>query len=190
MATRIFQVDAFTSSPFSGNPAAVCLLPEPKPASWMQNVGAEMNLSETAFIWPLEDGYSLLGIDPVYCAKFGPEKYLVIVADEQIVRSMEPDFAALRQIQARAVCVTSRAASDEVDFVSRYFAPWIGIDEDPVTGSSHTCLTPYWAAELGKENMVAYQASPRGGLLRVSPNGDRVIIRGEAVTVLAGELFS
>ncbi len=263
MTTRIYQVDAFTDSPFSGNPAAVCLLDQPQPAQWMQQVGMEMNLSETAFLWPLDDGNSLrwftpaaevdicghatlaaahilwqtgqlapertavfytksgkltaaldqgwiemdfpatpaipsqlpaelesnLGITPLYTGQFAPGKFLVVVDNEQTVSDIQPDFSAMRIVDARAVCVTSRADDSDIDFVSRYFAPWIGIDEDPVTGSAHACLAPYWSEVLKKDWLNARQVSSRGGTLRVRPAGERVLIKGQAVTVLQGELL-
>ena len=263
MNPKIFQVDAFTNTPFAGNPAAVCLLSKSAPAEWMQQVGAEMNLSETAFLWPLEDGYSLrwftpttevdlcghatlasahilwqtgvlkakktavfrtksgrltasldgdwieldfpaappqpallpdgiqelLNVDPLYVGEFGPGKYLIVVANEQIVRDLQPDFNALALFPARSICVTAIADSWDLHFVSRFFAPWVGINEDPVTGSAHCCLAPYWSAELGQKNLDAYQASARGGLLKLQNVGDRVLIRGQAVTVLKGKLL-
>lgn len=271
MPIELFQVDAFSSRPFAGNPAAVCLLQEAREAEWMQAVAAEMNLSETAFLLPQEDGYSLrwftpgaevnlcghatlasahvlyeterlqpdavtsfytrsgllqasldqdwiemdfpalpprpvdappellaaLGLAdaPLYSG-FDGEDYLVVVAGEEIVRALEPDYVALLAIESRGVSVTSRAAKDAItsradfDFVSRFFAPWVGVNEDPVTGSAHCCLGPYWAEQLGKETLLAYQASPRGGILQVRPSGDRVSLRGQAVTVFAGQLLA
>jgi PhzF family phenazine biosynthesis protein len=115
--------------------------------------------------------------------------FLVEVAAEAVVRGLRPDFARLRRLDARGVIVTSRSAGGEFDFVSRFFAPAVGIDEDPVTGSAHCALTPYWAAKLGKQEMTAYQASARGGVLRLRLAGDRVRIAGRAVTVLRGELL-
>ena len=262
MSLKIYQVDAFTGEPFAGNPAAVCLLPEPQSAGWMQQVAKEMNLSETAFLWPQEDGYSLrwftpatevklcghatlasayvlwesghldrsqearfqtlsglitavlfedgiemdfpaqppesakaptellaaLGIVATDAGQVG-EKRLIVVESEKIVRKMEPDFATLRHLQGRGVMVTSRSESTDFDFVSRYFAPWVGIDEDPVTGSAHCVLGPYWAEKLGKQTLRAFQASARGGVLEVRPVGNRVYLRGQAVLVLAGELL-
>jgi PhzF family phenazine biosynthesis protein len=257
---KLFQIDAFTSEAFRGNPAAVCLLDRERDASWMQDVAAEMNLSETAFLLRGDDGYSLrwftpaievalcghatlasahalweehglasarfhtksglltaersgdlieldfpatleeradapegllesLGIDaPVYVGK-NKFDYLVEVASEDLVRKLDPDHAQLRRIPVRGVIVTSRAAMEGTDFVSRFFAPGSGIDEDPVTGSAHCCLTPYWSAKLGKEAMTAYQASPRGGFVYVQLAGDRVKLRGHAVTVFRGELL-
>jgi PhzF family phenazine biosynthesis protein len=261
---RLLQIDAFTSEAFRGNPAAVCLLPAERDADWMQNVAAEMNLSETAFLLPREDGYGLrwftpavevalcghatlasahalweegllgpdatarfhtksglltaarngdwieldfpatleeraeppegllesLGVsEPVYVGK-NKFDYLVEVASEEIVRALDPDHARLRRIPVRGVIVTSRSAEPGIDFVSRFFAPGSGVDEDPVTGSAHCSLTPYWASRLGKEEMVAYQASQRGGIVRVRLAGDRVKLGGRAVTVLRGELVA
>jgi PhzF family phenazine biosynthesis protein len=257
---KLFQIDAFTSEAFRGNPAAVCLLDRERDASWMQDVAAEMNLSETAFLLSMNDGYSLrwftpavevalcghatlasahalweehglagarfhtksglltaerngdlieldfpatreeradapegllesLGIDaPLYVGK-NKFDYLVEVASEDIVRKLDPDHAQLRRIPVRGVIVTSRATMEGADFVSRFFAPGSGVDEDPVTGSAHCCLTPYWSAKLGKNVMTAYQASQRGGFVYVQLAGDRVKLRGRAVTVFRGELL-
>lgn len=255
---RLLQVDAFTSQAFRGNPAAVCLLDRERDERWMQDVAAEMNLSETAFLLRREDDdYSLRWFTPAvevalcghatlasahalyeehglesvrFHTKSGiltaertgnaieldfpatPEEradapeglleslaiaqpvyvgrnrfdYLVEVASEDEVRALDPDHAQLRRIPVRGVIVTSR--SREFDFVSRFFAPGSGIDEDPVTGSAHCCLTPYWSPKLGKDAMTAFQASKRGGVVRVRLAGDRVKLGGEAVTVLRGEL--
>jgi len=95
----------------------------------------------------------------------------------------------LAQVTARGVMVTSRASSPSYDFVSRFFAPRVGVNEDPVTGSAHCCLAPYWSKQLHKNEMVAYQASARGGVLRVRINDDRVKIAGQAVTIMRGELL-
>ena len=114
--------------------------------------------------------------------------YLIEVESEEIVRSITPNFSALANIEARGVIVTSRAASSDYDFVSRFFGPRIGINEDPVTGSAHCCLAPYWQEKLGKDEMVGYQASARGGVVRVRVVGERVILGGQAVTVMRGEL--
>ncbi len=262
---RLLHIDAFSDRPFRGNPAAVCLLEGERDAAWMQSVAAEMNLSETAFLLPREDGWSLRWftptvevdlcghatlasahalwsesmLDPSDVARFhtrsglltatlkgdwielnfpvtpespseapaglleslgvtqpkyvGRDKfdYLVEVGSEDEVRAVQPDYVRLRQIPVRGVIVTSRATDGgggKYDFVSRFFAPGSGVDEDPVTGSAHCCLTPYWAAKLGKSEMVAYQASPRGGMLRVALDGDRVRLAGRAVTILRGRL--
>jgi PhzF family phenazine biosynthesis protein len=261
MGTRVIQVDAFTERAFGGNPAAVCLLDEPREDAWMQAVGREMNLSETAFLLKREDGYSLrwftpavevdlcghatlasahalweeglaapgetvrfhtrsglltaeqrgeyieldfpatpavpcgppagltdaLGVEPLWVGK-STFDYLVLVRDAASVRRAEPDFGRLKKISARGVILTARSDEPRFDFVSRFFAPAAGIDEDPVTGSAHSCLAPFWQARLGKAEMDAFQASARGGVLRVRVEGDRVRIGGRAVTVLRGEL--
>src|SRR5882672_4568673 len=259
---RLFQIDAFADAPFTGNPAAVCLLADSSvDERWMQNVAAEMNLSETAFVrrqgsdWSLrwftpavevdlcghatlatahallEEGLLAAGgtatfhtLSGVLSAKQDGElieldfpvkiaepaappegliealgtqpvrvslnqfDYLVEMANEDDVRTLMPDFALLRRIPVRGVIVTSRASTPGFDFVSRFFAPGSGIDEDPVTGSAHCALAPYWAPRLGKTVFQAYQASPRGGVLRVTLAGDRVRMAGRAVTILRGEL--
>lgn len=261
MSIPVFQVDAFTSVPFAGNPAAVCVLPAPRDERWMQNVATEMNLSETAFLHPLEDGFSLrwftpaaevdlcghgtlasahvlweagrldagvqarfhtrsglllagrsgdwieldfpakreeaarapdqlaeaLGVTPCYVGR-NQFDYLVEVASEEALRRMAPEFGLLRRIPARGVIVTTRGGSPQYDFVSRFFAPGIGVNEDPVTGSAHCCLAPFWGARLGKTEMLAYQASARGGVLKLRLEAGRVHIGGQAVTVLRGEL--
>jgi len=114
--------------------------------------------------------------------------YLVQINSESALRSVEPDFRLLKNVTGRGVIVTSPSESGDFDFVSRFFAPGAGIDEDPVTGSAHCCLGPYWAPKLGKTAMFAYQASARGGTVGVEVKGDRVILRGQAVTVVRGEL--
>lgn len=261
MGVRIFQVDAFTKKPFAGNPAAVCILPEPRDEVWMQNVAREMNLSETAFLHEQEDGFGLrwftpavevdlcghatlasahilwetsmlapqeqvrfhtrgglltaeqkgeeielnfpatpdepasapvglveaLDVVPKYIGKSRYD-YLVEVESEKVVRNLSPDFGRLIALPVRGIMVTSIAESKRYDFVSRFFAPGAGIDEDPVTGSAHCCLGPYWSKRLGKDEMVAYQASARGGVVWVRVVGDRVYLGGQAVTVLRGEL--
>ncbi len=257
---RLLQIDAFTSQAFRGNPAAVCLLDREREERWMQDVAAEMNLSETAFLLRRDDGdYGLRWFTPAVevalcghatlasahalyeehglaSARFhtksglltadrtgdtieldfpatleqpsdAPEgllealgisapsyvgrnrfDFLVEVASEDEVRALLPNHTRLGRIPVRGVIVTSRSASPEFDFVSRFFAPGSGIDEDPVTGSAHCCLTPYWSAKLGRTEMTAYQASRRGGVVRVRLAGDRVKLGGNAVTVLRGEL--
>ncbi len=261
MTTRILQVDAFSNQTFCGNPAAVCLLAEPQPEKWMQAVASEMNLSETAFVWPVENGYSLhwftpkfevdlcghatiasahamwtegivtagksisfetksgkltaeqrddwIELDfpstpPVQCETIhavedaldvqpsfvGRTKFdsFVVVDSEDLLKALQPDFRKLAEVAARGIIVTSQASSKDFDFVSRFFAPAAGIDEDPVTGSAHCALAPYWSKVLDKTSMTAYQASSRGGVVRVRQQGDRVILGGQAVTVLRGEL--
>jgi PhzF family phenazine biosynthesis protein len=261
MSVPIVQVDAFTAVPFAGNPAAVCILPEPRDEQWMRNVARELNLSETAFLHPEQDGYRLRWLTPAIevdlcghatlasahvlwqdchlgpdaearfytrsglltCRRDGewiemnfPAKlaesaeapaelsdalganltwvgrnqfdYLVEVADEATLRSLQPNHHLLRQLPVRGVIVT--ALGQEYDFVSRFFAPGAGIDEDPVTGSAHTALAPYWAARLKKDCMTGFQASARGGVVKVRLDGDRVHMSGQAVTVLRGNLLA
>ena len=262
MSIPIYQVDAFSNRCYGGNPAAVCLLSEPRDAAWMQDVAAEMNLSETAFLVRRNDGYDLRwftpavevdlcghatlasahvlwetgALDPGVSARFhtrsgvlaatleddwieldfpafaaepasapadlieglGAEPVAVAVArdghnhvvemsSERVVRALEPDFRRFRRLDT-GVIATARGEDPEVDFVSRYFAGAFGIDEDPVTGSAHCVLGPYWQQRLGKSEFLARQISRRGGLLRVRVEGERARIAGQAVTVLRGEL--
>ncbi len=231
MSLRIVQVDAFASRPFSGNPAAVCVLPAPRDERWMQDVACEMNLAETAFLHPENEGYRLRWFTPtIEMALCGhatlasahvlweegrlpadrppPElaaalggsvaprwvgrskfDYLVEVDSEATVRALAPDLAALEQVDARGMIVTSRATTQGYDFVSRFFAPRAGVPEDPVTGSAHCALTPFWSERLQRTDMTAYQASRRGGVIRVRLAGDRVMLAGQAVTVLRGDLL-
>jgi PhzF family phenazine biosynthesis protein len=261
VALRIVQVDAFTDRPFAGNPAGVCVLPAPRDERWMQDVAREMNLSETAFLQPEDDGYRLRWFTPAVevdlCghatlasahvlwedghlprgrqARFhtksglltanardgwieldfpatpaapatapaglaealhatprwvGRSKfdYLLEVDSEDTVRRLQPEFATLAGVEARGIIVTSRASTPGYDFVSRFFAPRAGVDEDPVTGSAHCALAPFWSERLRKTDMTAYQASQRGGVVRVRLAGGRVVLGGQAVTVLRGEL--
>ena len=261
MGLRIYQVDAFTDTPFAGNPAAVCVLPKPADETWMQNLALEMNLSETAFLVKQGDGFNLrwftpavevelcghatlasahtlweiglvspdeqarfytqsgplaakkvgdwieldfplitqqpvtlpdglddaIGATPLYIGQ-SRHDYLVEVDSEETVRRLDPNFFQLRDLEIRGIIVTSKATTPGYDFVSRFFGPGAGIDEDPVTGSAHCCLGPYWQKKLGKDKLVAYQASQRGGTVRVRVGGDRVYLRGQAVTVMTGEL--
>jgi PhzF family phenazine biosynthesis protein len=129
-----------------------------------------------------------LGIKPVYIG-MSAEDVLFEAADEATVRAIAPDFGTLRSLPARGVIVTSRSADKRFDFISRFFAPAVGVDEDPVTGSSHTVLVPYWAKKLGRTSFTAFQASARGGVLRLRLAGDRVKIAGRAITVIAGDLL-
>ena len=263
MTTPILQIDAFTSQPFAGNPAAVCILNGQADKDWMQRVAREMNLSETAFLRQQEQGYELrwftpsvevdlcghatlasahalwelghlrsdetarfhtrsglltaerrgdwieldfpatppveaaapngllsaIGVSPAYVGRSRFD-YIVEVENERIVRDARPDFAALRGVETRGVIVTSRSSTPERDFVSRFFAPAAGVDEDPVTGSAHCCLTPFWSARLKKDALVAHQISARGGVLKVRVDGARVRLSGQAVTVLRGQLLA
>ena len=115
--------------------------------------------------------------------------YLVELDNETTVRSLRPDIRRLGELlSARGVIVTGRGETDAFDFVSRFFAPAAGIDEDPVTGSAHCCLGPYWARRLDKDRFTAYQASARGGVVGIRVVGDRVVLSGQAVTVFRAEL--
>ena len=129
-----------------------------------------------------------LGVTPEYVGR-NRFDYLVKVDSEETVRNLKPDFALLKQIPARGVIVTSLSGSEGYDFVSRFFAPAVGINEDPVTGSAHCCLGPFWKERLGKNEFVAYQVSLRGGIVRVRMKGERVYLGGQAVTILRGELI-
>jgi len=130
-----------------------------------------------------------LGVDFQYVGK-SIYDYLLRVDSEATVRALRPDFARLKQVETRGVIVTSRSATSDADFVSRFFGPAVGIDEDPVTGSAHCCLASYWAEELGRPELRGYQASARGGYVRVRLAGDRVRLGGSAVTVFRGELLA
>jgi PhzF family phenazine biosynthesis protein len=129
-----------------------------------------------------------LGVTPLYVGR-DVDDYLVEVESEAVVRDLKPDFSHLCKLPVRGVIVTACSADPQFDFVSRFFAPAVGINEDPVTGSAHCCLTPFWAERLGKMEMVAYQASARGGVVRVRLAGERVLLSGQAVTVMRGELI-
>jgi PhzF family phenazine biosynthesis protein len=129
-----------------------------------------------------------LGITPSFV---GRSKFdmLILVDSEQILRSLQPDFSRLRKMPMRGFIVTSASDDPRFDFVSRFFAPAAGIDEDPVTGSAHCSLGPFWSERLGKTEMSAFQASARGGIVRVRVSGDRVLLGGQAVTIFKGVLF-
>jgi len=259
MKIPIFQVDAFTSNVFSGNPAAVCLLDEWISKSTLQAIAAENNLSETAFLVREGEGYELrwftpltevalcghatlaaayvlfeiqrwpanaicfetqksgklivekrddlfemdfpsrppgrempagvfhdiLGVAPVKVFE-SEEDVLVVLDSERSVRDLKPDFSALAGLECRGVIVTARG--EKSDFVSRFFAPAVGIAEDPVTGSAHCVLVPYWAKLLGKNGLFALQVSWRGGELFCRDRGRRVSIAGRAVLYLEGAI--
>ena len=264
MTHKIIVVDAFTDTPFAGNPAAVCLLPAPADEEWMQLVAREMNLAETAFLHPEADGWRLRWLTPTVevdlcghatlasahilwedghlshgatarfhtrsglltatrgadrtildfpaklaepahppetlCRALGVHApryvgrnqfdYLVELADETTVRGLTPDHGLLATLPVRGVIVTARAdAGSQHDFVSRFFAPASGIAEDPVTGSAHCALAPYWSGKLGRTDLTGYQASLRGGTVQVQLRGDRVLLGGQAVTMMRGVLM-
>ncbi|HZD78192.1 MAG TPA: PhzF family phenazine biosynthesis protein [Acidobacteriaceae bacterium] len=272
MAQPIAVVDAFTSEPYRGNPAGICVLPAAASDAWMQSVAIEMNHAETAFLVRRgasnHDGYHLrwftpggevdlcghatlasahylwetnalaaeeqarfhtrsglltadrillhgtawieldfpsepvvataapeglaamLGAEPIFVGRNRMD-FLVDLKDESTVRNLRPDFKRIEALSSeaslRGIIVTA-TGSGEAEIVSRCFFPRFHIDEDPVTGSAHCALAPYWIERLGKSEIVAYQASARGGWLRLRLAGDRVKLRGQAVTTLRGEL--
>ena len=266
MSVELVQIDAFTDMPFSGNPAAVCLLRETPVPGWMQHVAAEMSLSETAFVSSRADGAFDLrwftpiakvdlcghatlasahalwengrlepsrearfhtrsgvltawkreawiemdfpaqpdvsvepplelvdapGVTPTYVGKNRTD-YLVELGSEREVRQTVPNFQRLAELFMRGVMVTAvgmPAASGRYDFVSRFFAPRVGVSEDPVTGSAHCCLGPFWRGRLGRDTFTGFQASARGGIVRVRADGGRVRLSGQAVTVMRAELL-
>ena len=264
MQQSVVQVDAFTDKPFAGNPAAVCVSEAPLDELVMQQIATEMNLSETAFLYPLaaagnyslrwftptaeidlcghatlasahvlwSEGYlatditarfqtksgellaskqgALIQMDfpsqPVHDAPLSPAlvaalnradivhgsrnqvNYLVELRSPQAVANLTPDLDKLAKLPYQGVIVTS-VGEPPHDFISRYFVPAMGIPEDPVTGSSHCSLAPYWQAKLGKDKMLAYQASARGGELHIECTPERIYISGKAVTVMRGELL-
>jgi PhzF family phenazine biosynthesis protein len=134
-----------------------------------------------------EDLMEGLGVKALYTGR-NRFDYLVEVDGEETVRRLKPDMTRLKKVDMRGVIVTSRSESAGYDFVSRFFAPSVGVDEDPVTGSAHCCLGPYWAKKIGKTSLLARQVSYRGGVLRIGLKDDRVLIGGQAVTVLRAEL--
>jgi predicted PhzF superfamily epimerase YddE/YHI9 len=123
-----------------------------------------------------------------FVGQAGP-RHVVEVESEAIVRRLDPDFHALSALPGRGIAVTAHGDGRPYDFVSRYFAPWVGVNEDPVTGSVHCALATYWGARLGKRELLAFQASPRGGEIRLRLDGARVHLGGRAVTVARGELL-
>ena len=137
---------------------------------------------------PPESLLAALGVAATFVGKNRMD-YIVEIESEAAVRALQPDFTRLRSLPVRSVMVTARSSDGGCDFVSRFFAPGSGVDEDPVTGSAHCCLAPYWGAKLGKTEMTGHQVSARGGVVRVRNAGDRVILGGQAVTVLRGDLL-
>ena len=266
MNVQTYKVDAFTNTPYAGNPAAICFLEAPATDLWMQSVASEMNLAETAFVSREGDGYRLrwftptvevdicghatlasahilwerkiadsdeeirfhtrsgvltctkrgemiemdfpsdpespveltedlrivlkesLGATPIYVGK-SQRDYLVEVENETVLKNMSPNMSILSQVPMRGYIVTTKSDRPEFDFISRCFYPAVGIQEDFVTGSAHCCLAMFWANRLGKTEMNGYQASSRGGTVGVKVCGERVLLRGEAVTMLVGELL-
>ena len=259
MKMTLYQVDAFASEVFKGNPAAVCICDQWPGRKVMQQIANENNLSETAFAVPVKDcfeirwftpemevelcGHATLATAHVLFHHLGQEgdlicfdtlhsgrltvrrggamltldfpadsleemvvpelivtalqtpplkafrcktDFMFVYASQTEIENMEPDFGLLAQVGGRGVIVT--ALGNDVDFVSRFFAPQTGINEDPVTGSAHTALTPYWSKVLGKKELTARQLSARGGDLVCENAGDRVLISGHAHTYMIGEI--
>jgi PhzF family phenazine biosynthesis protein len=263
MKAQFYRVDAFADAPFTGNPAAVCLLEKSAGDDWMQAVAGEVNAPATAFLWPEDGQFQLrwrspvkelilcghgtlaaahilwergvstapehqfdtksglltakrsgayidldfpakpeqpaqlasfvnaiggaLGVVPMYVGR-NEFDYIVELSSEAEIRALKPNFERLKQLPIRGTIVTAPSKTPGFDFVSRFFAPSVGLNEDFATGSAHCCLGPYWAGKLGKKTMTAYQASPRGATIRVRVEGDRVVLGGRAVTICEGTL--
>lgn len=260
MNLNINYVDSFTNKIFSGNPAAVCVTENPLDEFLMQKIAAEINLSETAFLYPKEEGYHLrwftpkaevslcghatlasahilwekeleyknqiyfytlsgklsaqkvkngieldfpvelveavefpkglieaLKVEPVFCGKT-KVRYFAELSSSDEVRNLKPDLVKLQSYLPGRIVVTACSDDPRYDFISRYFAPGIGIPEDPVTGSTHCVLADYWATKLNKTSFSAYQASERGGGLLVRLEGNRVKLIGRAVSVMSASL--
>ena len=129
-----------------------------------------------------------LGVVPRFVGRNRMD-YLVLLETQAAVEALHPDLSRLARVDTRGVIVTALADDRPYDFVSRFFAPRVGVPEDPVTGSAHCCLGPFWQHRLGKDELLGYQASARGGTVHVQPAGNRVFLGGHAVTVMRGELF-
>lgn len=256
MNIDLYQVDAFASKPFEGNPAAVCPLETWLDDTLLQAIATENNLSETAFFVPTESGYHLrwftpsvevdlcghatlaaawvifnvlgdsaetlrfetrsgqllvqrdgnelamdfpakiveplametevkagLGINEIEALLISDD-IVVVVNDAQLIESLAPDMQQLKHLRGRGIVVTAKGS--DVDFVSRWFGPKVGVEEDPVTGSAHTSLAPYWAKKLGKQQLTARQGGDRKGALSCEIEGDRVIIKGRVAPYLKG----
>ncbi|XP_039785584.1 uncharacterized isomerase BH0283-like isoform X5 [Panicum virgatum] len=196
-AFRYAVVDAFTGEPFKGNAAAVCLLEdgagdggEPLDERWMQAVAAEFNTPITAFL--ARSGPTGAGAAEFRIRWFTPVREVEVSSCAE-VDNVCPNIAELVQCPGRGVAVTGPAREgSSYDFVTRFFSPKYGINEDPVCASVHCSLAPYWGKKLGKENMIAFMASPRTGTLYLQwdEEAHRVRIRGEAVTVMVGTLLA
>lgn len=260
MKLKMYQIDAFTDSVFKGNPAAVCPLSAWLPDEVMQQIAAENNLAETAFLVPQGDRFEIRWFTPVVevalcghatlaaafalyhveglkqqqiefysplsgslpvrrhedkfvlhfpadhftetlltddllaatnkkplAAYKGKTDYMLVFGQQEDIESMQPDLPLIAGLAARGLIVT--AAGRSCDFVSRFFAPAAGINEDPVTGSAHTTLTPYWAGQLGKTDLLARQLSERGGELHCRFMNERVDLAGSAVLYMSGHIF-
>jgi PhzF family phenazine biosynthesis protein len=261
---NFYWIDAFTDGPFTGNPAAVCLLEIAASEKWMQDFAREMGISETAFAYPegeyvhlrwfspkmeitlcghatlatatalFDSGRSstgeairfmtmsgelrawlrkdnglmeldfperhvamaeppegmlaALGLTRALAVARGGEDWLLQCESEEIVRSLSPDFRALKKSGGRGICVTAKSESPGADFVSRFFAPSMGINEDPVTGSAHCYLGPWWAERLGTRELIGRQLSARGGMVHVSLKHGRAFLGGTSKILVKGNL--
>lgn len=263
---RIYQIDAFTDKPYQGNPAGVCILESPAAETWMQKAANEMNLAETAFLWPEENGYHLRWFTPEtevelcghatlasaytlweqhivpwqeailfntlsgvlrvkqkngwvtmdFPSRFPDQKmqitddikavfgsniknmaandygyWVVELAKSGDVIDFQPDFTKILSLGKYLIIITAPSANASYDFVSRVFAPAFGIHEDSVTGAAHCALGPYWYQKTGKPVLTGYQASKRGGIVKVdvSSGNDRVNLMGKAVKVMEADLL-
>ncbi|MFW5841124.1 MAG: PhzF family phenazine biosynthesis protein [Planctomycetota bacterium] len=261
MSLPLLQIDAFADEPYTGNPAVVVILDRPREKAWMQNVAAEMNLSETAFVEARQDGaWDLRWFTPAcevqlcghatlaaghallergdadgdtvrFETRSGPllvrrsvhglemqlpadppravepppgladaigapiiqagrgMYWLAELADGENVEAVRPDLRKMMAVGVGELIITARGDKWHCDFVSRFFAPGCGIDEDPVTGSAHCTLGPYWARQLGRKTLVGKQISRRSGTVGVRVEDDAVVLTGRAVTVFEGQLL-
>jgi PhzF family phenazine biosynthesis protein len=259
----IYQIDAFTDEPFKGNPAGVCILDYEPSELWMQNIAMEMNLSETAFIFPGKEcrkirfytpaaeiqlcGHATLsslhvlyeseivknneeiclsskagelvgkkqagwitmnfpsyrlekmnitpefekvtGVVPQELFRAGFGWTLALLKNEKEVRLMNPDFSLMKNSEFGDLIVTAESEEQGIDFCVRCFAPALGIDEDPVTGSANCALAPFWNMKTGRNDFVSHQVSKRSGMIKMSLKGDRVEMSGHAKTIFKAELF-
>ncbi len=259
----IYQVDAFTTEAFKGNPAGVCVLEKEPSAQWMQNIAMEMNLSETAFVFPgsdnliirfftpttemnicghatlssahilFETGYVSPDTEISFLSKAGILKVkktgewitmnfptyklekinaaaefekatgskaleiyktpgnwtLALLKNEKEIQDMKPDFSLMKNSIFGDLIVTAKSEDPAYDICVRCFAPAVGIDEDPVTGSANCALAPFWSGKTGKNDFISHQISKRGGVLKVSLNGERVEISGQAKTIFKAEMY-
>ncbi len=259
----IYHVNAFTSEPFKGNPAGVCIVNEDTPSDWMQNIAAEMNLSETAFIIPGSTATTIrffspvaevdlcghgtlsaahimyknglidkdkeiifsskagelkarlsnrwitldfpsfpieripvpagiekvIGIEPIEMYSSSHGWTLALLQIEHDVRSLNPDFCEMKKTEFGHLIVTAPASETNFDYCVRCFAPSLGIDEDPVTGSAQCALVPFWHMKTNRYDFISYQVSKRQGVLKVALKDNRVEISGRAKTIFKAELF-
>jgi PhzF family phenazine biosynthesis protein len=263
MNKKIYIVDSFTNKPFAGNPAAVYIHDEPLEDSFMLSIANELNLSETAFVQAIQEGFALRWFTPatevelcghatlaaahilyeqgivsdgeeiafhtlsgqlgasrkdglitldfpqeapqpvtppsllleailaeaVYIGK-NRFDYVLELDSAAAVRSLSPDFVKMAKVESRGVIVTARSDQENFDIISRCFYPQVGINEDPVTGSAHCALGPYWQAKLKKDSIQAYQASSRGGEMLLEMKNGRILLKGNAVSVFESRLLT